>query len=315
MKAMFVVAGKAPAWVVKQIRYSAQQLTEDGRVLVSFTDGFGHDLDLPGDVGATNLLGIAPSGEPIWTARTAAALGMRPQQDTTVIALFDGVRLSVAASAAALARARRERVVIHDMRRPSSTMGRVRRLGTTLVGRLAHDVVVSPPVAGGPGRSVVLAVCDDDPALAGVVVRAANSIPAESTVDWRFIIQTTDPAIDDLVDGARAADLITVVQGPVATDLLETCDVIVASEGANRSYAIGAVQNGASGVIVGQPIADRIVRRFDGVWLARHDASSLLVALESARIDVDGHARSALEVRADGDRVVAAVRSLATTGS
>ena len=312
MKSMFVVAGRAPAWVTDQTRYAAQRLTEDGRVLVAFTDDFGKILDLPGDVGGANLLGIAPSGYPLWTARLAAALGFRARQDSTVIMMFDGARLGVATAAAVVARLRRERVIVHDLRDDRAAGGTVRRFLGRRLRQIANAVVEGDRGPERDAKSIVLAICDDDTEMAELVVRAVSSFTAEAAKNWRFVLQTSDSAVEQMVADSPRADLINVEKNPVAPDLLNVCDVVIVGTGRNDHYAKAAVSNGVGAVIVGQPIAERLVRRFDGAWLARRDASSLLVALESARHGADGHGRSASNLRSHGDQVVAAVRELAS---
>ena len=50
--------GAAPS-IVDQVRYAAERLTRDGRVLITFTDGFRSNLQLPGHHGDATVLGVA----------------------------------------------------------------------------------------------------------------------------------------------------------------------------------------------------------------------------------------------------------------
>lgn len=309
MKSLFVVAGQAPEWVAEQTRYTAQQLSSDGGVTVAFTGGIRQDLELPGEIGSSTLLGFSPSGKAIPTARLSTALGIREQQDNTIVTVFDGGRTIVAAVSALVARLRGERVVLHDLRTDAGTTG---ALSNKLLKMISHAQVRAKPATVPHERSVALAVCDGDAEFAGLMVRAINSMANEAVSHWRFVIQTSNADVERVIAESPRPDLMTVERGDVQDELLDMCDVVIAPHGADAHFAAKSVERGAAGIVAGQEIADRLVRRVDGVWLARRDASSLLVALESARSGLEGRGRWAPEIRSAGDRVVETVRSLAS---
>ena len=129
MKTAFVVPGPAPGWINDQVRYEANRLTDDGRVLVAFTHRPECRVRLPGQVGDSTLFGIAPNGYPLWTGRRMAALGLRRRHDRVVIVMFEGAITALAILAALVAKIRREHVVVHDLRRQEPSRHPIRRLG------------------------------------------------------------------------------------------------------------------------------------------------------------------------------------------
>lgn len=309
MKSLFVVAGRAPEWVAEQTRYTAQQLTGDGGVTVAFTGGVRQDLELPGEIGSSTLLGFSASGKAIPTARLSTALGIRGHQDNTIVTVFDGGRPSVAVLSALISRLRGERVVLHDLRAENRAGGAV---SNKLLKIFSHAQVRAKPSSITHERSVALAVCDGDTAFAELMVRSINSMAKEAVSHWRFVIQSSHADVERIIEESPRPDLMTVERGPVKDELLDMCDVVIAPHGPDAHFAVTSVQRGAAGIVAGQEIANRLVRRVDGVWLARRDASSLLVALESARAGLEGRGRWAPEIRSAGDRVVETVRSLAS---
>jgi len=149
----------------------------------------------------------------------------------------------------------------------------------------------------------------DDPQLAQLLIQVASAVPAQASDRWRFVIQSDDSAIASAAQRADRRDIVSVVPGPIADDMLMTSDVLVLRHGRHDDIANAASNRGAVAVIVGHPVAARVPQRFDGVRLASADVSSVLVAIESARGPSDAAVRSAPEVRLNGDQVVATVRS------
>ena len=308
MKTAFVVPGRSPAWIQDQVRYEANRLTDDGRVLIAFTHRPDVGVRLPGQVGDSTLFGIAPNGYPLWTGRAAAALGMRRRHDRVVIVMFDGAVASLAIVAALMAKIRGEYVVVHDMRHTTTGHHWLRRAANALLDRIADNRVESPPgQASAP--TLVFGVCHDDTQLANLMIEAAAALPAEASDGWRFVIQSDDPAVVTAAEQSSRSDILSVVPGPVAEDLLMTSDVLVLRHGRHDEIATAASTRGVVAVIVGHPVAARVAQRFDGVRLASPDVSSVLVAIESARGASNVPVRSAPEVRLNGDQVVATVRA------
>src|SRR3954447_16451880 len=219
MKTAFVVPGRAPAWINDQLRYEANRLTDDGRVLVAFTHRPQCGVRLPGQVGDSTLFGIAPNGYPLWTGRTMAALGMRRRHDRVVIVMFEGAVTALAILAALVAKMRREHVVVHDMRPADVSRHPMRRLGNAVLTSLADKRVESAPSDSGTG-TMVFGVCHDDPQLAQLMLEVSSAVPAEAADHWRFVIQSDDPTVHAAAHNSAHRDFVSVVPGPLADDLL-----------------------------------------------------------------------------------------------
>jgi hypothetical protein len=308
MRTAFIVPGRSPVWIHDQVRYEANRLTDDGRVLIAFTHRSDCGVRLPGQVGDSTVFGIAPNGYPLWTGRAAAALGLRRRHDSVVIVLFDRSVSALAIAAAAIAKVRREHVVVQDLRTNGAKRSALCRLGDRLLARIADGRVASPP-GDGIAPTMLFGVCDDDPQLAHLLIAVASAMPAAAADRWRFVIQSDDPAVAAAAGQSPRDEIVSLVPGPIAEDLLMTSDVLVLRHGRHDEIASAASHRGVVVVIVGHPVAARVPQRFDGVRLASCDVSSMLVAIDSARGAVDQPPRSAPEVRSNGDRVVNVVRS------
>jgi len=308
MKTVFVVPGRAPGWINDQVRYEANRLTDDGRVLVAFTHRAECGVRLPGQVGDSTLFGIAPNGYPLWTGRAMSAVGMRRRHDRVVIVMFDGAVTALAIVSALVAKVRGEHVVVHDLRRQDRSRHPIKRLGNAVLAWLADQRVESTP-RDASASTMVFGVCHDDPQLAQLLLEVSSAVPAQAAEHWRFVIQSDDAAIQAAAHACSHRELVSVVPGPMADDLLMTSDVLVLRHGRHDEIARVASQRGVIAVIVGHPVSARVPQRFDGVRLASNDVSSVLVAIESARGADDTSARSAPELRSNGDRVVNVVRS------
>jgi hypothetical protein len=308
MRTAFVVPGRSPVWIHDQVRYEANRLTDDGRVLIAFTHRSDCGVRLPGQVGDSTLFGIAPNGYPLWTGRATAALGLRRRHDSVVIVMFDRAVIALALIAALIAKIRREHVVVHDLRRNGHDGPLLRRVGNAMLAAIADGRVASPP-GESTTATMVFGVCDDDPHLAHLLIGVASAVPSGAADRWRFVIQSDDPAIAAAARKSPRSEIVSVVPGPIADDLLLTSDVLVLRHGRHDEIAGAASARGVVVVIVGHPVAGRVPQRFDGVRLAASDVSSVLVAIESARGTRDEPLRSAPEVRSNGDRVVNVVRS------
>jgi hypothetical protein len=308
MKTAFIVPGRSPVWVQDQVRYEANRLTDDGRVLVAFTHRADCGVRRPGQAGDSNLFGVAPNGYPLWTGRASAALGLRRRYDRVVVVLFDGAITALALLAAVTAKIRGEHVVLQDLRQAPDAAGPVRRMGNALLKRIADGKVQAPPTEPG-AATMVFGVCHDDTELAELLIDVASAVPATAADHWRFVIQSDDPAVAAAASTSPHRDIISVVPGPIADDLLMTSDVLVLRYGLHDEIANVAASRGVVAVVVGHPVAARVPQRFDGVRLSPADVSSVLVAIESARGAGGGVVRSAPELRSNGDRVVNVVRS------
>ncbi len=302
---MVVVPGPSNERVRADVRYVAEQLADDGRVLVAFSSKPTRHVVLPGPSGRSTLLGNAPSGYPIWTGRLSAALGARRRQDRMILYLFDGANLVIALIASLVGRLRGERLIVHDPRTEADAAAAPGRLRRVIL-RLAHGVHHAPADQT-QGPLLVVALADGDPDFVDLVVHTVNGLADEAAKDWRFVIQIDDDDAASELDEFRRADAVECVWGPLDPELLDSADVVVVPPARHR-FAECANAKAAAGVIVGHPEAHHMMRRLDGVWLARSEVSSLLVTLETAANTAGGDVVVARTVRANGDGLVDAVR-------
>lgn len=307
MKTVFVVAGNAPGWVRNQVRFAAQALTEDGRVLIAMSDGAEDPEQLPGSAGSSTLFGVAPSGYPLWTGRMSSVLGLRRRQDRTVLVRFGGDRHILIATAALMSWLRREQLVIHETEPERSTKG-LRRWTERLITALPHKTVEgSPaPVLGGP--SIALVLCGSDRSLVELALKAAQSMSNHADDSWRIIVQADDPEVETLLSSAPRTESIMYVPPGRIDALVKSSDVVVVRDGSNPEGEREAMKHGAALALVGHPLGGRMNPRLDGAWLIRSDVSSVIVALEHFRRSRFG-GPTAVDVRQDGLRLVDTVRA------
>lgn len=311
MRAVVVVPGRAPQWVVDHARALAHHLADDGRVMVAFTGRPEHDL-LPGQPGGASVIGHSDAGYPIWTGRLGAALGMRKRRDVVIVVLWRGSNGALALASAAIARLRRERVVL-DVPQHAPTSGRVQGLLRRLLCALAGERVEGDidPVHSGRERSL-LAVCHHDTGLADLVVRAFESMADDAARDWWLTVQV-DPRSDWVAPlAARHRDRVRVARGAVTRDLTRDADLMLAAYGGEGADLVRReAQRGAAGVLVGPQLAERVARCHDGVWLAKRDVASVLVALEASSGATLPDTVPVPALRRWGDRVVERVKAAA----
>jgi len=306
-KTMFMVAGKSPMWLNEHTRHCAQQMTVRGRVLVGFTDGFRPSMTLPGDAGGSTVMSIAPSGFPIWTGRVSSSLGLRRKYDTVVIVDFDEARPLVMAASALISRLRGERVVVHDV--TSGTVRRrspVRRAGLAVLDRVV-DTRIGLRGAPDGDSSVASVQVGDDLELAALFVDATSAMADDMAAGWKIVLYSDDSDVCRLVANAARPGIIEVRPPSLDLDVIRNSEVVIARYGLGDDVIERAQRVGASTMIVGHPIADRVPRLFDGTWLSTSDISTLLVALESSRGINEGAAPSASQMRAAATALVAHV--------
>lgn len=310
MSAVVLVAGAAPTSVRQHARHVAFRLTERGPVLVATSRAAGWNRMLPGDVAGSTVLGDGCAGQPIWTGGLPALLGLRRRRGLTILVCWPGASAGLLAVAAALARLRRERVVLDEQFGvPASS-----RAFPALLRLLADDRVVaeSRPGAGDGSVRCVLAVCGGDVLFARTVVRAFAGV-SDAVVDgWRLRVEASADVGNLMAkeEGLRHGDHVTFHVGQPMTADLSGADVVVVPHAEPWAVlASMAIRSGASAVVVDHPAAASVARRADGAWLTRLDPASILAAIERAGDAVPGAGADAPvganRVRLSGERLLA----------
>lgn len=304
MRSIIVLPGQAPHWVTDHARYLAQRLAHHGRTVVAFTHRSAQEPVLPGQGGQSTLLGSAPNGFPLWTGRLRRALGIRRRRDVVILFLWEGSNLPLALVCTITAKIRGERVVLHEQGQ-DPTGSTAKRVTVRLIERLADRTVRGWSGYGdGTGSREVLALCGKDFRFADLAVQAFEAMAKEAAGDWHLVLQCDEDSSFRLRTGRRNAT-VTVACDTPTEELVLKADVVVVSHGSQlETFAALAVLDGATGIMVGHPVAGRVARGSDGVWLSRRDESALLVALESATGAASHPPVSVPTLRAFGDRVV-----------
>jgi hypothetical protein len=318
VKTAILLPGTTPRWIDHHARHLAEQLAGLGRVLVVSPTAPSTEWVLPGEVGQGSVLGNSVDGYPLWTGGLTAAVGLRRRQDAVVIVLWEGASMWLALASSLVARLRRERVVLDLEYAPGHRSTGATALGERILARLAASIVRLDPGrvdgdADAAGERVVVAVCGRDEAFARTVHTAFTGLADAAVVDWRIRLHVDPDTLPWIIADDRHRDRITVHSGPIEDPLPSDASVVMVPHGAESTYLVErAVARGAAGVIVGHPVAGRVARRGDGVWLAAHDPSSILVAMESSTGASRERAPVAKANRSiTGDAVVASVARLA----
>jgi len=272
-----LVPGDAPPWVEDFARHVAQRLTRHGRVLVAFTDEPSSTSALPGRAGQGSVFGYSVAGYPLWMGRRRAVLGVRRRQDVAVLVLWNGSDRLVAVVSAVVARVRGERLVLAQL--PD---GSRRRMTSKLLGRLA-GAHVRPPTLRPVSDSVALVLCGSDMAFADEVLAALRAMPDAAAHGLRAVLQVAPGCSLPVHDDGDRHRTVTTRFGEASRDLIWSADIVIAPyDSGHRRLISDAVLHGGSGILVGGPVAGRILRQPDGVWLSRCERAALIVALEAA---------------------------------
>lgn len=296
-KTIFIVSGKSPTWLNDHVRHCAQRMTERGRVLVAFTNGFEPTMTLPGDAGGRTLMSIAPSGYPIWTGRVLSSLGLRRRHDTVVVVLSDEMRPVVATIGALVARFRGERIIVHDVTTrdaPRATL--TKRVAIAVLDRIAQSTIDLDDSAVESRHSVASVLVGDDVELATLFVDAVSAMADEMASDWHVELHSDDADVQRLVHDAGRTDIVEVVPVDKA-GLGRNGEVVIARYGPDDGVIATAQRRGAPTILIDHPIAHRVPRLFGGTWLSTSDVSTLLVALESCRGINEGSGPSVAQAR------------------
>jgi hypothetical protein len=315
MKSLVIVPGDAPRWVADHARHLAQRLTEIGRVTVVTSARQTSRSLLPGQPGNGSVLGHSVAGYPIWTGRTSAALGLRWSSKFTVIVLWPGANALLACCAAAIARLRRERLILDIPEADTAVPTLRKKLSSRLLGWLANDVVRGTPPSADVSSRVVVMLCGEYDEMARLAVRAVEGMADSAASGWTWRLQV-DPGVSDPIDFDERRDrqVITDVGEPDA-DLLQAADVVVADYDAPFADLVRqSVLSAGAGVLVGHPVAGRVARCHDGVWLAQRDSAAILVALEASTGDASDRPVPVAKMREQTERVVDVISEMELVG-
>ncbi len=274
--------GEVPGWIEDFARHVSQRLTPRGRVLVAFTHRTATSPPLPGQPEQSSLLGHSASGYPLWMGRRSAVLGFRRRCDDTILILSNHSSAHhMGVFAAFASRVRRERLVVVEVDALDQTSV-LRRLARMLIRGLAVRTIPPPSLDAGHDK-VALALCGDDIAFADLVARSAQAMPEAAATGWRFVLQV-EPGSSGWFEGSDILLCgVTVCSGQASRRSLWGADITISPHASSaREVVAESVLFGGAGIVVGGPVAGRVLRQPDGVWLARHECAALLVALEMA---------------------------------
>lgn len=289
MKCLVILPGRAPHWVADHARHLAQRLTETGRVMVVFTGRRTNESLLPGQPGNGSVLGHSVAGYPIWMGRRRAALGFHWSTKFTIIVLWSGANNLLALWAAVVARGRRERLIVDIPDYDPSSLRVHQRLQRRLLCWMADDVVRGPDAQSQERQSrVILMLCGDYVEMAQLALQTFEGMADSAASRWTLQLQVDSSELEMIADGTgRHVGQVTTEVGDPTAEMLSIADVVVADYDAPSADLVRqSVLNGGAGVLVGHPVAGRVARCHDGVWLAQRDSAAILVALEASSGDV-----------------------------
>ncbi|MEA3185343.1 MAG: hypothetical protein QOC57_2261 [Ilumatobacteraceae bacterium] len=288
MKSLVILPGHAPRWVADHARHLAQRLTETGRVMVVFTDRRTGEALLPGQPGNGSVLGHSVAGYPMWMGRRSAALGLRRSSKFTIVVLWAGASNLLAVWAGLVARLRRERLILDIPEFDYSPLSRRERVARGVLRRLAEDVVHGTPAPQEDRESrVILMLCGDFIDMARLALQTFEGMADSAASRWTLRLQVGSKAEDLVWDAKRRIGRVSTDFGAPTAEMLRRADVVVADyDGPYADLVRQSVLSGGAGVLVGHPVAGRVARCHDGVWLAQRDSAAILVALEASSGDV-----------------------------
>jgi hypothetical protein len=316
MKSLVVLPGRPPHWVADHARHLAQRLTELGRVMVVFTHGRTYESQLPGQPGTGSVLGHSVEGYPIWMGRRSAALGLRWSSKFTIVVLWSGASNLLALWAGVVARVRRERLIVDIPDFDHSRLTRRQRALRKALCWLAHDVVHGPTSASKDRQAkVILMLCGEYLDMARLALQTFEGMADSAASRWTLRLQVASAAHEVITDGGRRVGKVTTLFGEPTPELLSIADVVVADYDAPSADLVRqAVLTGGAGVLVGHPVAGRVARCHDGVWLAQRDSAAILVALEASSGGVFERPVPVAKMRELTDRVIDVVVDMELAG-
>lgn len=316
MKSLVILPGRAPHWVADHARHLAQRLTESGRVMVVFTGPHTSASLLPGQPGYGSVLGHSVAGYPIWTGRRSAALGLRWSSKFTIVVLWAGASNMLALWAAVVARIRKERLIVDIPDFDHSPLTRRQRVPRKLLCWMAHDVVRGNAKRSPERESrVILMLCGDYVEMVRLALQTFEGMADSAASRWTLRLQVSSSEHDVVPGAGRRVGQVTTQIGDPTDELLSVADVVVADYDAPFADLVRqSVLNGGAGVLVGHPVAGRVARCHDGVWLAQRDSAAILVALEASSGDVFERPVPVVEMRELTNQVVGVVAHMELAG-
>jgi hypothetical protein len=316
MKSLVILPGHAPHWVADHARHLAQRLTETGRVMVVFTGKNDGESLLPGQPGYGSVLGHSVAGYPIWTGRRSAALGLRWSTEFTILVLWAGANNMLALWAAVVGRLRHERLIVDIPDHDQSRLTIRQRIPRKLLCWLAHDVVRGTVKrVPEPEARVILMLCGDYVEMAQLALQTFEGMADSAASRWTLRLQIASTAQNVVPEDGRRVGRVTTQIGDPTDELLSIADVVVADYDAPYADLVRqSVLNGGAGVLVGHPVAGRVARCHDGVWLAQRDSAAILVALEASSGDVFERPVPVVKMRELTNQVVGVVAHMELAG-
>jgi hypothetical protein len=215
-------------------------------------------------------------------------LGLRRRQDLNIIVLWPGASHPLAVVASLVARLRREYVVL-DVLRSIPEVEQTRLLWLRALNVLAHRTVMNGPSHPDPDASRrAVVVCGANLAFAELALATTASMAATAADGWTIELHVDPPAFEEVDELRRRTDRhrVSLFAGTPTSGTVAQADVVVAEAGgAGESLVREAVLRGGGGILVGSSLAERVTRVQSGVWLARRDPASIIVALEASSGD------------------------------
>ena len=151
-------------------------------------------------------------------------------------------------------------------------------------------------------------LCGDYSGMARLAMQTFEGMADSAAHRWTLRLQVGSSAHDIAYDGVRRVGRVTTQVGEPTAELLRSADVVVADYDAEFADLVRqSVLSGGAGVLVGHPVAGRVARCHDGVWLAQRDSAAILVALEASSGDIFERPVPITEMRELANQVVGVV--------
>lgn len=316
MKSLVILPGRVPHWVADHARHLAQRLTETGRVMVVFTHQPKRDSLLPGQPGDGSVLGHSVAGYPIWAGRRSAALGLRRSSTFTIVVLWAGAHNMLALWSAVVARLRGERLIVDIPDFDHSQLTWRKRMPRVLLCRMADRVIRGTAERPAERESrVILMLCGEFGEMTRLAMQTFDGMADSTASRWTLRLQVASSEQTLRAERGRRVGQIRTEIGEPTREMLRTADVVVADYDAPFAELVRqSVLNGGAGVLVGHPVAGRVARCHDGVWLAQRDSAAILVALEASSGDVFDRPVPVVKMRELTNQVVDVVADMELAG-
>jgi hypothetical protein len=181
---------------------------------------------------------------------------------------------------------------------------------------ISHDVVrgTATPQQDRQAK-VILMLCGEYHDMARLALQTFEGMADSAASRWTLRLQVDSSATDVITEGGRRVGRVTTQVGEPTEELLSIADVVVADYDAPFADLVRqSVLTGGAGVLVGHPVAGRVARCHDGVWLAQRDSAAILVALEASSGGVFERPVPVAKMRQLTNQVVDAVADLELAG-